>query len=49
MPHFTIVHALEDAEFIADVRGAVSYKRELMKVYVRRAVLAALDGTDGAH
>jgi aerobic carbon-monoxide dehydrogenase medium subunit len=36
--------AVEDCEFIADVRGTVSYKRELMKVYVRRAVRAALDG-----
>ena len=44
--------ALGDCEFIADVRGSVPYKRELMKVYVRRAVSAALggmDGTDGAH
>jgi len=41
--------ALTDCEFIADVRGSVPYKRELMKVYVRRAVRAALDGKDGAH
>ena len=44
--------ALGDCEFIADVRGSVPYKRELMKAYVRRAVTAALggmDGTDGAH
>jgi len=41
--------ALKDCEFIADVRGSVPYKRELMKVYVRRAVRAALDGKDGAH
>src|SRR3954469_16635562 len=44
--------ALGDCEFIADVRGSVPYKRELMKVYVRRAVSAAvsgMDGTDGAH
>jgi carbon-monoxide dehydrogenase medium subunit len=41
--------AVEECEFIADVRGSVPYKRELMKVYVRRAVRAALDGTDGAH
>jgi carbon-monoxide dehydrogenase medium subunit len=39
--------ALGDCEFIADVRGTVPYKRELMKVYVRRAVRAALDGMDG--
>ena len=41
--------ALKDAEFIADVRGSVPYKKELMKVYVRRAIHAALDGRDGAH
>ena len=41
--------ALQDCEFIADVRGSVPYKRELMKVYVRRAVRAALDGKDGLH
>ena len=40
--------AAEEAEFIADVRGSVPYKRELMRVYVRRAVRAALDGS-GAH
>jgi carbon-monoxide dehydrogenase medium subunit len=39
--------AVGESEFIADVRGSVPYKRELMKVYVRRAVRAALDG--GAH
>jgi carbon-monoxide dehydrogenase medium subunit len=41
--------AVKEAEFIADVRGSVPYKKELMKVYVRRAVRAALDGKDGAH
>jgi len=40
--------AVADAEFIADIRGSVPYKRELMRVYVRRAVRAALDG-GGAH
>ena len=39
--------ALGDCEFIADVRGSVPYKRELMKVYVRRAIREALDG--GTH
>jgi arylformamidase len=37
----------QDCEFIADVRGSVPYKRELMKVYVRRAIREALDG--GTH
>jgi len=36
--------ALADVEFIADSRGSVPYRRELMRVYVRRAVRAALDG-----
>jgi carbon-monoxide dehydrogenase medium subunit len=36
--------AAAEAEFIADVRGSVPYKRELMKVYVGRAVRAALQG-----
>lgn len=41
--------AVGEVEFIADVRGSVPYKKELMKVYVRRAVRAALDGKNGAH
>jgi carbon-monoxide dehydrogenase medium subunit len=41
--------AVEESEFIADVRGSVPYKRELMRVYVQRAVSAALEGRDGAH
>jgi carbon-monoxide dehydrogenase medium subunit len=40
--------AADEAEYIADVRGSVSYKRELMRVYVRRAVSAALEAS-GAH
>ncbi len=40
--------AAKEAEYIADVRGSVSYKRELMRVYVRRAVSAALEAS-GAH
>jgi aerobic carbon-monoxide dehydrogenase medium subunit len=34
--------AAGECEFIADVRGSAAYKRELMKVYVGRAVRAAL-------
>ena len=41
--------AVKESEFIADVRGSVPYKRELMKVYVRRAIRAALGGKDGLH
>ena len=36
--------AAEEAEFVADVRGSIPYKKELMRVYVQRAVRAALDG-----
>ena len=36
--------AAEEADFIADVRGSVPYKRELLRVYVRRAVRQALKG-----
>ncbi|HEY7247185.1 MAG TPA: xanthine dehydrogenase family protein subunit M [Xanthobacteraceae bacterium] len=39
--------AVEEAEFVADVRGSVSYKRELMRVYVRRALQAAWTETEG--
>ena len=34
---------LEDCEFLADVRGSVAYKRELLRVYVRRTVRAAVN------
>jgi carbon-monoxide dehydrogenase medium subunit len=34
--------AVEEAEFVADVRGSIPYKRELMRVYVQRAVREAL-------
>jgi carbon-monoxide dehydrogenase medium subunit len=34
---------LEDCEFLADVRGSVAYKRELLRVYVRRTIHAALN------
>jgi carbon-monoxide dehydrogenase medium subunit len=40
--------AVEESEFIADVRGSVAYKRELMRIYVGRAVRAAMQG-NGAH
>ena len=36
--------AADEAEILPDVRGSVPYKRELLRVYVRRAVRAALDG-----
>jgi carbon-monoxide dehydrogenase medium subunit len=40
--------AVDESEFLADVRGSVPYKRELMRVYVGRAVRAAMQG-NGAH
>jgi aerobic carbon-monoxide dehydrogenase medium subunit len=39
--------AANETDFIADVRGSVSYKRELLRVYIGRAVRAALES--GAH
>jgi carbon-monoxide dehydrogenase medium subunit len=39
--------ALDEVEFVSDVRGSAPYKRELMRVYVQRAVRAALDGSGG--
>ena len=35
--------AAEDADIIADVRGSAAYKRELLRVYVGRAVRAAME------
>jgi carbon-monoxide dehydrogenase medium subunit len=39
--------AVADAPLVADIRGSVPYKRELMRVYVKRAVHAALNGSGG--
>ena len=36
--------AADEAETISDIRGSASYKRELLRVYVRRAVRRAFDG-----
>jgi carbon-monoxide dehydrogenase medium subunit len=36
--------AVAEAQCISDVRGSAAYKRELIRVYVGRAVRAALDG-----
>jgi carbon-monoxide dehydrogenase medium subunit len=42
--------AADEAETVSDVRGSAAYKRELIRVYVRRAVRQAFDGAsfDGA-
>jgi carbon-monoxide dehydrogenase medium subunit len=34
--------ALQDCELIDDARGSVPYKRELLRVYLRRTILAAM-------
>ena len=39
--------AVEEVDFVSDVRGSAPYKRELMRVYVQRAVRAALDESGG--
>src|SRR5262245_31368800 len=39
--------AVEEVEFVSDVRGTAPYKRELMRVYVQRAVRTALDQGGG--
>jgi carbon-monoxide dehydrogenase medium subunit len=36
--------AAEEADIIADVRGSAAYKRELLRVYVGRAVRLAMEG-----
>jgi carbon-monoxide dehydrogenase medium subunit len=40
--------AADEAETLSDIRGSAPYKRELLRVYVRRAVRRAFDG-EGAH
>jgi carbon-monoxide dehydrogenase medium subunit len=39
--------AAAEADCISDVRGSAAYKRELVRVYVARAVRAALNGQQG--
>ena len=41
--------AVDEADILADVRGSVSYKRELLRVYAARAVHAAIEASRGAH
>ena len=38
--------AVGEADIMADLRGSASYKRELLRVYVGRAVRAAMQGAD---
>jgi carbon-monoxide dehydrogenase medium subunit len=37
--------AAEEAEILSDAHGSAPYKRELLRVYLRRAVREALDGS----
>jgi aerobic carbon-monoxide dehydrogenase medium subunit len=37
--------AAAEAEIIGDVRGSAAYKRELLRVYIGRAVRAAMGAT----
>ena len=41
--------AAEEVECISDVRGSAPYKRELVRVFVRRALRQALEGNGAAH
>ena len=41
--------AAAEAECVADVRGSAAYKRELVRVYVGRAVREALNANGAAH
>jgi carbon-monoxide dehydrogenase medium subunit len=40
--------AVDEADILADVRGSISYKRELLRVYAARAVRAAMQQS-GVH
>src|SRR6478609_8996127 len=41
--------AVDEADIIADLRGSASYKRELLRVYAVRAVLAAMQTSGGSQ
>ena len=41
--------AADEAECISDVRGSAAYKRELIRVYVGRAVRQALSSNGATH
>jgi len=36
--------AAKEADILADIRGSASYKREILRVYIGRAVRAAMQG-----
>jgi carbon-monoxide dehydrogenase medium subunit len=37
--------AADEADILADVRGSAAYKRELLRVYIGRAVRTAMHGS----
>ena len=41
--------AVDEADILADLRGSASYKRELLRVYVGRAVRAAMQTSGAPH
>jgi carbon-monoxide dehydrogenase medium subunit len=41
--------AMDEADILADVRGSISYKRELLRVYAIRAVRAAMQQSGASH
>jgi carbon-monoxide dehydrogenase medium subunit len=41
--------AADEADILADVRGSASYKRELLRVYIVRAVRAAMQASGEPH
>jgi carbon-monoxide dehydrogenase medium subunit len=41
--------AADEVECISDVRGSAPYKRELVRVFVARALRQALDGNGATH
>jgi carbon-monoxide dehydrogenase medium subunit len=38
--------AADEADVMADIRGSASYKREILRVYIGRAVRAAMQGAN---
>ena len=41
--------AVAEADIVADMRGSAAYKRELLRVYIARAVRQALDTSGASH
>ena len=41
--------AVGESDILADLRGSASYKRELLRVYVGRAIRAAMQANGGSR